>query len=112
MLVSFWLSEIVQIGRIHRADDANEAVELVTDQAVARGIGVDRAPRDGTAIERRRAIGRKLSKREHLETEMGRQLEPVCNARQGRQVNAGGRGSSDDAVDLVAPIQLPDQDAR
>jgi hypothetical protein len=41
---------------------------------------------------------------------MGRQIGPVCNARQGRQGNAGGRGRGDDAVDLVAPIQLPDQD--
>jgi hypothetical protein len=61
-------------------------VKIVTDQAIARSVGVDRAPGDGAAIEGSRAIGRKLTKSEILETEMGRQLDPVCNARQGRQV--------------------------
>jgi hypothetical protein len=48
----------VEIGRIHRADDADQAVEIVTDEAVSRGEGVDRAPGNGAAIEPDRAIGR------------------------------------------------------
>jgi hypothetical protein len=50
---AFRFPEIIVIGRIHRPDDANEAVEVVSDQAVAGGkASIDRhgmAPRSKAA---------------------------------------------------------------
>lgn len=99
----------MEIGPVHRLEEIDEPIELIhLDDAVAPGVTVDRAERDGQqAVEGGRTIGLQDPERTPVEDEVLGELRLVQEGGRNILVAVGLFCDLLQPLLLVAPLQVP-----